>query len=67
MKISLRHIDSVTSKKHEAKRVKVGGYKRSQSSPAQVIGKRARSQVIEEAGNEIRKAGLKNYCSVLSF
>jgi len=43
------------------------GAKRSQSSPAQVTGKRTRSQEIEEAENEIRKAGLKKYCSILSF
>jgi len=29
--------------------------------------KRTRSQEIEEAENEIREAGLKKYCSVLSF
>jgi hypothetical protein len=43
------------------------GPKRSQSSPAQVTGKRTRSQEIEEVENEIREAGLKKYCSVLSF
>jgi len=43
------------------------GPKRSRSSPAQLAGKRTRSQEIEEAENEIREAGLKKYCSVLSF
>jgi hypothetical protein len=43
------------------------GPKRSQSSPAQVTGKRTRSQEIEEAENEIKEAGLKKYCSVLGF
>ncbi len=36
-------------------------------TPAQVLGKRSRSQELEEAANQIEAAGLKEYCSVLSF
>jgi hypothetical protein len=41
--------------------------KRGKSTPAQILGKRSRSEEREEALNEIRASGLEGYCSVLSL
>jgi hypothetical protein len=57
----------VSGSAHAVLEPKYRSSKRSQLSPAQVTRKRTRSQEIEEAENEIRKAGLNKYCSVLSF
>ena len=41
--------------------------KRSESSPSKVIGKRIRNHEREEAIDEIRASGMKQYCSVFNF
>jgi hypothetical protein len=35
--------------------------------PAQILGKRSRTQELEEARKEIKASGIEEYCSVLKF